>query len=206
MFKFALGALAAAFLANTANAAVVVTLRESNTGGVEFNLSGTGMFDNSVSLSHLGYVFFDNFGDPFQSVPLFSGNALQPMTLAPFAPVSSGVSIQSIVFDDDSNGDGSDDFALRFFGSGLSNGDPIPGPFPLQTSSAFSDVQGDVFGLQFSMLNPGTYTSSDAESNAFGGFTLIIEAPATVPLPAGSLLLVGGLGALALSRRRRTMR
>ena len=64
-------------------------------------------------------------------------------------------------------GVGNDDFVLRFFQEGLSNGDTIDGPFDIVTNDVFSTVQGDPFGLTFDMLNPGVYTSNDAEAQAF---------------------------------------
>jgi hypothetical protein len=71
------------------------------------------------------------------------------------------------------------------------------------SSSAFAPVtaQGGTVRLSFSAISTGSGSAS--VGNFLDAVTLSADAPPTVPVPAGLSLLAGGLGALALLRRRR---
>ncbi len=193
-------------LASAAHSAVIATLQETDTGGVLFSIDVTNPDDfdySGFNADHLDYIFFDNFGD------FVDGAALGSDDPAIFQPVSHGtignsadgytIGIQAIVLDNDVGND-PDDFALRFIGQtpGLERN-----VTPLNFASMIDYSPVLIRNLNFSVLNEGTYTSSDAQSTALGGFQLNVVGLAPVPLPATAPLLAGGIIAAGAVLRRR---
>ncbi|WP_299477194.1 VPLPA-CTERM sorting domain-containing protein [uncultured Roseibium sp.] len=211
MKNFLIGALLAAMTTGTAQAAVVATLEETQTGGVMFSLDVTNPdnFDYSgFSAKHLEYIFFDNLGD-YVNGPLLGNNnnptIFQPQSHGLVGQSSDGftIGIQAIALDnDDQNPNDADDFVLRFIGqtTGLTNNVT---PLNFQTFLDYDPVL--IRNLSFDVLNEGIFTSNDAQAQALGGFTLEVKsyAPVAVPLPASAFSLIAGLGALGCFARKR---
>ena len=64
------------------------------------------------------------------------------------------------------------------------------------------DGWGEVLGLRYSRLNPGTYRSNSFDGRDVGGFTLVVSRT-SVPEPSTLALAGLGLGLLGFTARRR---
>ena len=71
--------------------------------------------------------------------------------------------------------------------------------------SNFAPIAGDTYTL--SIVATSTVPPGGGSWDFFpGGSVILSDEPAVVPLPAGGLLLLGGIGALTLARRQRDAR
>lgn len=201
MFKFIARLAVALLMASPANAKIITTFQETDTGGVTMSIEATGAFDASFDLKHLDYVFFDDVGDIANDVtlPNFNPNIFQPVS---WVPIGNGISIQALGFDNDTNVPGDlDDFFLRFVGTnGQSAGDSLGG-FNLLSSGPV-----EIRNLSFDMLNPGIYFATDSQAQAFGGIEIRVVELEPVPLPASAVMLGSGLLLLGAARARRGRR
>ncbi|MEM9419585.1 MAG: PEP-CTERM sorting domain-containing protein [Planctomycetota bacterium] len=194
-------------LATSAQGAVIATLQEGENDSVYFSLDVTNPdgFDYSgFNATHLDYIFFDNVGDYVDGLAL--GNNNNPTI---FQPASHGlvgssadgytVGIQAIALDnDDQNPNDADDFVIRFIGqtSGLTNGTT-----QLNFVEMVDYVPVLIRGLSFSVLKTGSFSSTDAQAQALGGFQLEVVA---VPEPGSAgLMALGVMSAGMFSRRRK---
>lgn len=74
----------------------------------------------------------------------------------------------------------------------------------LRSSVAQIDPDWVAFGLQ-NGVTTGSWTIASGRQPLVGGnlYGRLVDAPPAVPLPAGGLMLIAGLGALAAARRRK---
>lgn len=160
-------------------AAIDAVLEGQPDNSVILRISGAGENFNGSDDGAFGNIGWFNLipGKPFDTS--FTGRAMALETPLPFA---AGVKLVSISLDDDRGLVNDDDFALWFDG----NFD-LDSPFQV-------DGESVVQGLDFSLLSPGVFTST----NELGLLTLSIVA---VPLPP-AVLLFAGAGALVLRQRR----
>ncbi|MEL6576166.1 MAG: hypothetical protein AAFQ81_09775 [Pseudomonadota bacterium] len=174
--------------AGAADAALMARITPNASGGIDIAFSGsdvareTGAFEPRPILSD---------GDAFLDV----GDYVNSISATEFTPVAGSatisvdgetVGIDTIYVDDDAGG--ADDFGV---------GGDDTAEFELGVLVAWSGLLS--FEIPFSAFNPGTYGSSNFGGN---GDTLSFQLQVgEVPLPAPVLLLLSGLGVLALRRR-----
>lgn len=98
-------------------------------------------------------------------------------------------------------------FGIIGFSRGLNGADLFNGPVDAQNIwDLMSDTARSGTGILFQWVSPPVQTSGgvlafDFQIGVGAGFTAQLQ-PAAVPLPAGVVLLIGGLGALGVLRRR----
>ncbi|MBY4893150.1 hypothetical protein KUL25_10275 [Rhodobacteraceae bacterium N5(2021)] len=104
-------------------------------------------------------------------------------------------SITGIHLDDDTPSS-DDEFGIRI----------DSGPLSFSTGDVVSWTGALEIAVDFSLFNLGTYTSSTLpfSSGRTLPMTLIVENAAPIPLPAGILLMLGGLGAVGTMGLRKS--
>ena len=196
MYK-TMAALAATLCCAVTNAALIFTMTETTSGGVDLAIEASGEFDGSISLNHLQYVFFDDLGDYVNDAVVSSNN---PTFMRPvYHPqIGENINLQIVGYDNDTGND-PDDFFIRFIGTdpGLSEGDSLGGAFDLLSSGPFW------IDAEFAWFNEGVYFTNTGAARAFGGVELRVEALQQVPLPAAAWMFAAALGTLGVTGRRR---
>lgn len=202
------GVIIAFAMSFTAQAGLIATLQEGENNSVYFSIDVTnpaGFDYSSFNATHLDYIFFDNVGDYVKESVLGNNPTI-------FQPASHGligtsldgftIGIQAIALDnDDANPNDADDFVIRFIGqtAGLTNGVT---PLNFEELVDFDPVL--IRNLSFNALNVGSFSSTDAQSAALGGFSLLVKELVSVPVPATMPIFASGLLIMGyMSRRRR---